>query len=251
MKSASSMNRKRAIAWLIGAMTLGIVGIIGAYMGYRWYRHAHRHQVAYSKSHYDGIDVSHHNGTIRWGEVAKEKRIQFVYIKATEGRSRKDHAYKRNIRRARAQGLRCGAYHFMSSRSSAKDQFANFASVVDKQEMDLIPVIDIEPSGCKGWSRSEIRENLREFIRLCKEHYGVSPIIYTSEHFYNMNLAPDFNRYYLFIASYSPYRPMVLGKGSHDIWQYSERGSVRGIDSYVDLDRFTSKTGVEDILYKS
>lgn len=242
---------KRSFILLVAAMTLGIVGIIGAYKGYRWYRHAHRHHVAYSKSHYDGIDVSHHNGTIRWSEVAKEKRIQFVYIKATEGRSRKDHAYKRNIRGARAQGLRCGAYHFMSSRSSAKDQFANFASVVDKQEMDLIPVIDVEPSGCKGWSRDEIRENLREFIRLCREHYGVSPIIYTSEHFYNMNLAPDFNRYYLFIASYSPYRPMVLGKGSHNIWQYSERGSVRGIDGYVDLDRFTSKTGVEDILYKS
>ena len=235
---------------LLGLQAVSLVGIIGAYMGYRWYRRAHWHRVAYSKSHYDGIDVSHHNGTIDWGEVAKEKRIQFVYIKATEGRSRKDHAYKRNIRQARAQGLKCGAYHFMSSRSSAKDQFANFASVVDKQEMDLVPVIDIEPSGCKGWSRSEIRENLQEFIQLCKEHYGVSPIIYTSEHFYNMNLAPEFNRYYLFIAKYSRYQPMVLGKGSHNIWQYSERGSVRGIDSYVDLDRFTSKTDVENILYR-
>ena len=169
------MDKKKIILLLAIVMTVGIIGIIGAYMGYRWYRRAHWHRVAYSKSRYDGIDVSHHNGTIRWSEVAKEKRIQFVYIKATEGRSRKDHAYKRNIRQARAQGLRCGAYHFMSSRSSAKDQFANFASVVDKDEMDLIPVIDIEPSGCKGWSRGEIRENLREFIQLCKEHYGSIP----------------------------------------------------------------------------
>lgn len=39
----------------------------------------------YSDGDYDGIDVSKHNGVIRWKEVAEDKRIKFVFIKATEG----------------------------------------------------------------------------------------------------------------------------------------------------------------------
>lgn len=242
--------KKKTIIVLAAAMALCLAGTIGVYLCYRWYRHAHRHRVAYSKSHYDGIDVSHHNGTIDWSEVAKEKRIRFVYIKATEGRSKEDPAYERNIRRARAQGLKCGAYHFMSSRSTAKDQFDHFASVVDKDDIDLIPMVDVEKDGCSGWSRGEIRENLREFIRLCKEHYGVPPVIYANETFFNMNLVPGFDSYYLFIASYRSHEPTIFGRGRHNIWQYSQTGSVRGIDGFVDLDRFTSKTGVEDIRYR-
>ena len=41
------------------------------------------------KCQYDGIDVSHHQGKINWKEVAKDKQIQFVYIKATQGNKRK------------------------------------------------------------------------------------------------------------------------------------------------------------------
>jgi lysozyme len=35
-----------------------------------------------------GLDVSHHQGEIRWGEVPKS--FSFVYIKATEGGDFKD-----------------------------------------------------------------------------------------------------------------------------------------------------------------
>jgi len=36
---------------------------------------------------YQGIDVSHHQGNINWRTVAQNKKIQFVYIKATEGKT--------------------------------------------------------------------------------------------------------------------------------------------------------------------
>lgn len=34
---------------------------------------------------YHGIDVSNHQGDIDWSLVCKDRNIQFVYIKATEG----------------------------------------------------------------------------------------------------------------------------------------------------------------------
>ena len=60
----------------------------------------------------DGIDVSHHNGTIKWNEVVKNRKIKFVYVKATEGRSHKDTKFSQNVKGARKAGLEVGAYHF-------------------------------------------------------------------------------------------------------------------------------------------
>lgn len=36
---------------------------------------------------FHGIDVSHHNGIIDWKTVSENKNMQFVYIKATEGKN--------------------------------------------------------------------------------------------------------------------------------------------------------------------
>ena len=47
-----------------------------------------------TKRQYDGIDISHHQGKIDWKEVAKDKQIKFVYIKATQGTSIKDKNYE-------------------------------------------------------------------------------------------------------------------------------------------------------------
>lgn len=65
----------------------------------------------YTRGGYDGIDVSKHNGVIKWKEIAKNKRIKFVYIRATHGKGYVDRHYRRNIRLARKYGLKVGSYH--------------------------------------------------------------------------------------------------------------------------------------------
>ena len=113
---------------------------------------------------YDGIDVSKHQGKIDWEEVAKDKNIQFVYIKATEGRTMLDRRYRENITGARKAGLKVGSYHFFTSRRSARDQFENFRSHLNRSEQDLIPMVDVEESGCKRATRSELQKSLGEFM---------------------------------------------------------------------------------------
>ena len=158
----------------------------------------------YSKSNYDGIDVSKHNGVIRWDEVAKNKKIKFVFIKATEGYGHVDPQYKKNIKEARMAGLKVGSYHFFTSRSSATKQFLYFKSVVKKSEQDLIPVLDVEKEGKKGcqWRGQQLQDSVRVFAELAKKHYGKYPIIYSGEHFYNSEMGHQFNKYYLFIAKW-------------------------------------------------
>jgi lysozyme len=69
--------------------------------------------VPYSETKYDGIDVSKHNGVIKWKQVAENKNIKFVYIKATEGSRIIDPLYTKNVKGAKSQGLLIGSYHFL------------------------------------------------------------------------------------------------------------------------------------------
>lgn len=164
---------------------------------------------------YDGIDVSHHQGEIDWKEVARDKRIQFVYIKATQGTTIRDDRYRSNIRGARRHGLKCGSYHYLSSMSPVRAQFNRFKAVVKKRQQDLIPMVDVEKEGVKGWSGRQLRDSLRLFCRLLKDHYGKSPLIYSHFNFYNEQLAPWFNNYFLFFSG-NTVGPRQASKASAD-----------------------------------
>lgn len=202
----------------------------------------------YTKGGYDGIDVSKHNGVIKWNEVAKDKKIQFVYVRATVGKGLVDRRYRRNVIGARKAGLKVGSYHFFTSKSSATAQFLHFKSVVRKSEQDLIPVLDIEEDGIKGkWQGRQLQDSVRVFAELVKKHYGKYPIIYSNESYYNKELGAQFNRYLLFIANYQAI-PYVDGKGKHNIWQYSERGHLHGIGERVDLSRLVNGTTIKDLM---
>ena len=113
---------------------------------------------------YNGMDVSHHNGDITWEVVKRDKRIEFVYIKASEGKTYVDPTYRTNLRNARKQGLKVGSYHFFRMTSGAHEQFRHFKTVVKKEEQDLIPMVDVETND--RHPIKETRDSLRVFLRL-------------------------------------------------------------------------------------
>ena len=119
---------------------------------------------------YDGIDISRHQGRIHWDELGKIKRLQFIYIKSSEGTNIQDPWYESNIKNARERGIPVGSYHFLSKAPAAL-QFENFRSVYDKDKQDLLPVIDAEDDGTKGMSKTEIQLLLKTFCKLCKVYY--------------------------------------------------------------------------------
>lgn len=202
----------------------------------------------YSKGDYDGIDVSKHQGIIKWDAVAQNKKIQFVYIRATMGKGHFDKWYAKNVARARKNGIKVGSYHFMTSKFSVDEQFRSFVSVAKKSQQDLIPMIDVEEGYFDNWTKAQLCDSVEKFSNLIKKYYGRKPMIYSSEHFYNHMLAPRFNDHIIYIASYSRYMPHMRGSHNHNLWQYSSHGHVRGIGTYVDLCRFTNGTTLGDIL---
>ena len=64
-----------------------------------------------TSSYWEGVDVSHWQGTIDWAKV-KVAGKRFAYIKATESTDFVDNMYATNRAQAKAQGIKVGAYHF-------------------------------------------------------------------------------------------------------------------------------------------
>lgn len=89
----------------------------------------------------------------------------------------------------------------------------------------------------------------RGFCKLCKTYYGHSPIIYCSESYFKDYLSPEFDGYYLWIASYN-HEPVLPGEPHYDIWQFSRHGRVPGVWNWVDLNRFADGRTLDDIRIK-
>ncbi len=208
---------------------------------------AHVTKVDVSVPQVDGIDVSDHQKTIDWDAVARDGRVQFVYIKATEGATYTSNVYRYNLENARRVGIKVGSYHFLRTGSRIRDQFANFTRSVKKHEQDLLPLIDVEVR--QGWTNQQVRDSVKLFADLCEQHYGVRPMIYTSSHFFNHILGRAFADYPLFIARYSSTEP-VLDSGHWILWQFSEKGRIGGISTPVDLSCFNSGCSLQNILIK-
>ena len=199
---------------------------------------------------FDGIDVSKHQGDINWEQLKKNTKIKFVYIKATEGSDYIDPRYKQNIKEARRHGFKVGSYHFLTNKSSATSQFINFAKTANRDEQDLLPIIDVEV--CKQWTSQQLRDSLKVFADLLEDYYGCKPMIYTSEKFFTKNLGRAFADYPLFVAKYNSVQPNIGYRWI--LWQFADnglfKGAVKGNFGEVDLSRFNKGCTINDILYK-
>lgn len=188
-----------------------------------------------------GIDVSHHNARIDWEKVKKLKskdvKIDFVYIKATEGATHLDRQFERNWSEAKNVGIKRGAYHFYNPRVYSNDQAAHFIKTVKMQKGDLPPVLDLEVAA--GKPDDIIIKGVRNWLTKIEEHYGVRPIIYVNEHYYKKYIAGNFDDYPLWLAGYSKAHLNDFTESAKVLfWQHSEKGYVDGIRGFVDFNVF-------------
>ena len=186
-----------------------------------------------------GIDVSKYQDVINWQAVkemrVKDVRIQFVFVKATEGLGNEDAMFGRNWKKIREAGLVRGAYHFFLPTKSGKAQAENFINSVTLLPGDLPPVLDVEHT--YGVQPDKLRQRVKEWLETVQAYYGTPPIIYTNVDFYQRYLKDDFDGYMLWAAHYfAPAQPRIYR--NWNFWQHNERGRVNGIYTLVDFDVF-------------
>lgn len=177
-----------------------------------------------------GIDVSNYQGTISWKAVAQNSSLHFVYIKATEGKSYTDASFQSNWAKAADSGLKVGAYHYFSATSSGADQARHFIATVPKKEGTLPPVVDIEANITQ---ESDYKNQIADFVRLVQAHYGQKPVFYVPPRIFDL-LYDDYSSY--------PFWVIAVKTSPHiQNWtflQYSDSGSIVGIDGNVDFDKY-------------
>lgn len=187
-------------------------------------------KIVQSDLPYNGIDISHYQGDVNWDKLTAKGNIEFVYIKATEGKTFVDKRHEEYGRDAAAHGLQVGYYHFFRPDVSGADQFANFEHAVRNLPQHLIPVLDIEVAP-KAGNQQSFEYHIKTFIRLCKKRFGVEPILYC---------IPSFERKYL--KAFPKQKKWYCGKIDDQadmkkclLWQIAIR-EVPGIYGKVDWD---------------
>ncbi|MBN8673771.1 MAG: glycoside hydrolase family 25 protein [Chitinophagales bacterium] len=187
-----------------------------------------------------GIDVSRYQHMIAWEEVkamkVKDIQLGYAFIKATEGIGNTDPQFKRNWKKARANDIIRGAYHFFIPSKDGRLQAENFIDKVELESGDLPPVLDIEQ--LNGTSPAQLKRELMEWLTVVENHYGVKPIIYTNVDFYKRNLGSDFDSYPLWVAHYYQEQQPRINRG-WTFWQHNDAGNVNGITSRVDFNVFS------------
>jgi lysozyme len=187
-----------------------------------------------------GIDVSRHNDRIDWKQVrqlqADGVRLQFVFIKATEGATLFDKHYKKNWREAKKSELRRGAYHFYHPTRDPLKQATNFIDHVTLETGDFAPVVDFEV--INGQSDETVINGLRLWLETVEEHYNIRPIIYTNRTLYRHYVKGHLDEYPLWIADYSTKHLRAYDEDKLYLWQHSQNGWVKGIKGRVDFNVF-------------
>lgn len=189
---------------------------------------------------YNGIDVSEWQGNIDFSKV-KNSGIEVVYIRASEGYDYKDPYYLDNYKGAKSNDLKVGFYHYLTATNEeeALIQANFFVSVIKGLQVDCKLAMDFEYFD--GLSVTEINEIAEIFLKEVSRLSGKETVIYSDAYNAKYTFSNTLAQIYpIWVADYDVTSP---GNGNWNTWvgfQYSDRGIINGINSFVDKDYFTN-----------
>ncbi len=199
---------------------------------------------------YNAIDISYHNGTIDFAKL-KKTDTKAVIIRVGyrgyggSGALRKDNLFDYNITNAIAKGFDVGVYFYSQSinEQEAREE-ANFLLPYIKNYNINLPVyFDYEFAEVSdgrldsAWNSGKLNKSKmsKNAIAFCEtiEKAGYKAGVYSSTNFFQTKYDETlFNKgYAMWLAHYASKTSYA---GDYEIWQYSSKGKVSGIDGSVD-----------------
>lgn len=186
-----------------------------------------------------GIDVSHHQGIIDWKAVA-DSGVEFAIIRLGYrglggGELHADDYVQENLQGARSAGLKIGAYFFSQAVSvaEAREEAACALQLLDGLPLELPLVFDWEQETRNA--DVDIHTATDCAIAFCEDvkAAGYDPMVYfnsyQAQHLMDMERLED---YPWWLAMYDVRAEFPCRM---DLWQYTNTGSVPGIDGNVDI----------------
>ncbi len=204
---------------------------------------------------YQGIDVSYYQGEIDWQAVAADG-IDFALIRVgfrgygEEGKLVADETCQNNIEGALAAGLEVGAYFFSQAISveEAEEEAQMLIDAVKNYQIDYPLIFDMEEIAASDARTANLdKETLTAIAKaFCQkiEQAGYTAMIYGNTKWLagKVDLL-QMDDYPLWFAQYynKPLFPYDF-----DIWQYTNEGTVAGINGAVDLNICFQKSWVKN-----
>ena len=192
-----------------------------------------------------GIDVSSHQGEIDWQKVA-ESGIEFAMIRLGyrgygTGVVLADSRVNENLTGARAAGLKVGAYFYSQAISAeeAREEAAFALEILDGYRLDFPLAFDweyVSEDARTGFADSRLVTDCS--IAFCEavKDAGYQPMVYFNPYWVETYFElTELEMYPFWLAMYReemdyPYRV--------EMWQYTSKGTVEGINGNVDLNLY-------------
>ena len=187
-----------------------------------------------------GLDVSEFQGEVDWERV-KAAGYKFAMLRAGYGYNTADKQFRRNASECNRIGLPIGAYWFCYAFSTEKaTQEANGCiDIVSEYRLDYPVCYDIEQASADYVEKQGVAftpalaENIVKSFCNRIEAKGYYAMFYTNRNFLDTYLGTELPKRYAYW--YARYTDRFDGTDC-GIWQYTNTGSVPGINGNVDLD---------------
>jgi len=190
-----------------------------------------------------GIDVSKHQGEIDWARVGQTD-VEYVFIRVGyrgygNGTMVLDEQFERNIKGALSVGLKVGVYFFSQAitQEEALEEAAFVLEQIAPYKVDYPVVFDVEKVSDSSARMNQLSVTERTDITLTFikeiEEAGYTPMIY-----HNMEMGAvllDLERLEGYDKWFAYYSDKLYYPYEYKIWQYSEKGTIDGINGNVDL----------------
>ena len=203
-----------------------------------------------------GIDISHWTKEVPWSGL-KGARVNYVYIKASQGARARDGMFETHWGAAKQHNMPRGAYHWLTPGVPGAAQGDYFVSRLKSggglTKGDMQPVIDLEwdflgkdfrrtPLGggrfkdyWSDHSAAAIATEVNDCIATVKKGFpglSVRPVIYTNRSWWDERLTPatrfdapvwlaDYRQ-----KSYEQQIPRLIAGHEYNLWQFTEKGTI-------------------------
>lgn len=213
--------------------------------GFRYYNlNSDNLNSVLSKKSLVGIDVSKYQTNIDWTKV-KQSGVDYAILRVgyrgygTEGKIVLDENFDSHATGALAAGIPIGVYFFSEATTikEAEEEADTVIAAISKYNITYPVVFDTEhiPNANARANDLEVSELTAIAKAFCKkiEKAGYEPMIYANERWLLLHLdLRELTDYPIWLASY---REDLTFPYKVKMWQYTEKGSVDGIDGNVDL----------------
>ena len=156
-----------------GLLLLGLLG--GGWGWWQW----HHWVPERSAFPVQGVEIGAEDGRVNW-KALRATGADFAYIDASASAFARDAAFTRNLREARAAGLKTGAVHRYDPCQPGDKQAANFVTVVPRDTAMLPTAVELEHSADEcpvTTSDAEIESELMTFLNQVETHTGKDTLL--------------------------------------------------------------------------